>query len=284
MTGFEVNGVTITALEIRAEAASLRQRLAEAGNEVAAGGSISLREQAERDLIERVLLMQETSRLSLSVTAEEVDSVLARLAPSAGKVAGCRAAADTPDMRAEVSRRIAIDKLFERWASTVRRPSANRIRAAYRETRDDFWMPESVFVKQIIRNVDVEEDREPARAVLLQVQEKLQAGEDFERLAREWSECPEDGGTIGFVARGRMVPEFEDTVFALEVNRPSPVFETRFGFHIALVTSRRAAGIPSFGEVAPWIEENLLRQDTDEEIRVRMTALFDAATIRRVRA
>ncbi len=284
MTGIEVNGVTITAQEIRAEAANLRQRLVAAGTGVDAGDSISLREQAESDLIERVVLAQETGRLSLAVTSEEIESALARLAPSAGGVAGCRAAEETPDLRAEVGRRIAIDKLFELWASSVRRPSANRIRSAYRESREDFWLPEAVFVMQIVRNVDPGDDREPARAVLTQVREKLQAGGDFEVLAREWSDCPEEGGTLGYVERGEMVPEFEDTVFALEVNRLSPVFESRFGFHIALVASRRAAGIPTFGEVAPLIEKNLLRQDIDQEIRVRVTALFDAAIIRRVRA
>ena len=284
MTGIEVNGVTITAQEIRAEAATLRQRLVDAGNDVAAIESISLREQAERDLIERVLLVQETARLSLTATSDEVESVLARLAPSGGGVAGCRAAADTPEMRAEVSRRIAIDKLFELWANSVPSAGPNRIRSEYRETRQDFCMPEAVFVKQIVRNVDPAEDREPARAVLAQVREKLEAGEDFEQLARAWSDCPEDGGALGYIVRGKMVPEFEDTVFALEVNRLSPVFETRFGFHIAVVTSRRASGIPTFGEIAPLIEKNLLRQDMDEEIRVRMTALLDAATIRRVRA
>jgi peptidyl-prolyl cis-trans isomerase SurA len=63
---------------------------------------------------------------------------------------------------------------------------------------------------------------------------KAQAGEDFEDLAREYSDGPSAprGGDLGSFGRGAMVPEFEEAAFALDVGGISEIVETPFGYHI----------------------------------------------------
>ena len=68
---------------------------------------------------------------------------------------------------------------------------------------------------------------------------QVDAGGDFNDLAKEYSDCPSsnDGGALGSFGRGAMVPEFETAAFALDVDGTSDVVETAFGFHLIQRTS-----------------------------------------------
>ena len=63
---------------------------------------------------------------------------------------------------------------------------------------------------------------------------KISQGESFEKLAKDFSECPSsaDGGDLGEFGKGMMVPSFESAAFALKVNEVSAVVKTQFGYHL----------------------------------------------------
>lgn len=63
---------------------------------------------------------------------------------------------------------------------------------------------------------------------------KLEGGEKFEDLAKEFSSCPskDKGGDLGVFGRGQMVPEFEKATYALKVGEISGPVQTQFGWHI----------------------------------------------------
>ena len=65
--------------------------------------------------------------------------------------------------------------------------------------------------------------------------QRINAGEDFKKVALELSECPskKKGGDLGFFARGQMVKQFEDVVFRLQPGEmTSEPIKTGFGWHI----------------------------------------------------
>ena len=67
---------------------------------------------------------------------------------------------------------------------------------------------------------------------------RVRAGEDFAKLAKEFSTDPgskEKGGDLGWFGHGQMVPEFERWMFGLRPGDLSPVVETVHGFHIIRV-------------------------------------------------
>jgi parvulin-like peptidyl-prolyl isomerase len=71
------------------------------------------------------------------------------------------------------------------------------------------------------------------------IKTRVDAGDDFNDLAKEYSDCPSsnEGGELGSFGRGAMVPEFEKAAFALDVDGTSDVVETAFGFHVIKRTS-----------------------------------------------
>ncbi|MBC7237062.1 MAG: peptidylprolyl isomerase [Chloroflexi bacterium] len=102
--------------------------------------------------------------------------------------------------------------------------------------------------EQLVANVPTTAEQIHARHILVEtreeaeaVKQRLEAGESFEALAAEVSvdtSNKDNGGDLGWFARGRMVPEFEEAAFALEPGEISDVVQTSFGFHIIKVEER----------------------------------------------
>jgi parvulin-like peptidyl-prolyl isomerase len=81
---------------------------------------------------------------------------------------------------------------------------------------------------------EIARTKEEALARIEEVKQKLDAGQGFEDLAREYSDGPSGpkGGDLGSFGRGRMHPDFETAAFDLEVGGVGDVVETPFGYHL----------------------------------------------------
>lgn len=84
-------------------------------------------------------------------------------------------------------------------------------------------------------------DKPAARAKAEEVLKRVKAGENFENLAKEYSDdgSKQNGGDLGWFGKGRMVPEFENAAFALQPGQTSEIVESQFGFHIIKAEGRR---------------------------------------------
>ena len=74
------------------------------------------------------------------------------------------------------------------------------------------------------------------------IYEKLRQGEDFATLASTYSKDPgsaSNGGDLGWVSEGDMVPSFESMMKKTSVNDYSVPFQTQFGWHIVKVDEKR---------------------------------------------
>lgn len=79
-----------------------------------------------------------------------------------------------------------------------------------------------------------------------EIYDQLEAGADFAELAREYSDDPvsgSDGGNLGWVSRGQMVPAFESAMLEADVGELKGPFRSRFGWHILQVQERRQKDI-----------------------------------------
>lgn len=101
-----------------------------------------------------------------------------------------------------------------------------------------------------------------------EVEKKLDEGEKFKDLAKEYSKDEanaEDGGKLGFFSAGDMVPEFEEVAFNLEVGEISEPVMSQHGFHIIKVTDKRESeeDIGSFEDNKDQIRRELLNDKID---------------------
>src|SRR5699024_3789042 len=74
-----------------------------------------------------------------------------------------------------------------------------------------------------------------------EVYEKAKSGEDFAKLAKEYSQDPgsqESGGSLGEFSKGSMVEEFEKVAFSMKEGEISQPVETQFGYHIIKVNKK----------------------------------------------
>ena len=89
---------------------------------------------------------------------------------------------------------------------------------------------------------------------------RANAGEDFAKLATQYSEDPgskNNGGELTEFYRGQMVPEFEAAAFALPTDKISDIITTQYGYHIIKSLGKTAARKIPYAECAADIKEGL---------------------------
>lgn len=87
------------------------------------------------------------------------------------------------------------------------------------------------------------EDTIKAYQKILDIKKRIDLGEDFVKVAQQFSEDPsvkENNGDLGYFSSFRMVYPFENAAFSTEVGQTSKPFRTRFGYHIVKVVDKRA--------------------------------------------
>ena len=141
-------------------------------------------------------------------------------------------------------------------------------RSMYRAKPERFQTQQQVKVRHILLQGKSPEARQKAESLL----QALRDGADFADLARKNSidkGSAEKGGELGFFARGRMAPEFENAAFQLKKTGDlSSVVETQFGLHILQLQEQRAAGqLKSFEEVKEALEQEI-RSNLSSQARV----------------
>ncbi len=87
----------------------------------------------------------------------------------------------------------------------------------------------------------------------------LKKGADFGNLAKSRSTGPSgpSGGDLGWFGLGRMVPEFETAVLAMEAGEFSAPVQTQFGWHVILLHERRKTAAPDIEEVRGQLEQQV---------------------------
>ena len=146
---------------------------------------------------------------------------------------------------------------------------------------------EGVRVERILVRVSPSAPENELKRALRTVQalkERLDAGQNFETLAREESEDAESaarGGDIGYIVRGISSPELEKATFSLPVGRISEPIATEIGYNIVRVTEKRAAKTPDYERFKKDLGTFLDGIAQKKRLRAYLQELHEKAVIER---
>jgi len=158
----------------------------------------------------------------------------------------------------------------------------------YDQHRDEYRTPEQVKVSHILIKTPLpgpdgkvdEKGVTDAQHRAEDILKQIKAGGNFEELAKKYSEDPgsaKEGGSLGFVQRGRTVPEFEKAAFSLPKGQISDLVKSSYGFHIIRVDDKQEAHMKSLDEVKDQIEPVLKQQKAQQLAQKQAEALLSSA-------
>jgi len=162
------------------------------------------------------------------------------------------------------------------------------LQAYYDQHRDEYRAPEQVKVTHILIKTPLpapgaKEDEKAiadARAKAEDVLKQVKAGGDFAKLAEKYSDDPgsaKNGGELGWIGRGRTVPEFEKAAFSLGKGQTSDLVKSSYGFHIIRVEDKQEAHLKTLAEVKPEIEQKVKQQKAARATETAANAVLSQA-------
>jgi peptidyl-prolyl cis-trans isomerase C len=152
--------------------------------------------------------------------------------------------------------------------------SEEEIKKYYQENRHKFSLPRRVKARHILLRT-----QEDAEKVLT----RLKAGEDFGQLAKDFSiDLPGalEGGTMGIIEKGTILPELEKVLFTLNKGDFSDIVASKYGFHILTADEIIPASFRSFDEVKEEIKRTIISQKEKEAYESMTARLEEGADIK----
>ncbi len=128
-------------------------------------------------------------------------------------------------------------------------PADTDLQAAYQQSIATAQKNGQREAAHILIAVDHKTDAGTALKQAQDLEKRLQQGEDFAALAKQYSKDPgsaEQGGRLGIMPRGTFAPEFEATLDKLKIGETSAPVKTQYGYHIIRLISNTGNDIPTF--------------------------------------
>ncbi len=126
----------------------------------------------------------------------------------------------------------------------------------------------------------IEGDDEAARAKAEEIKARIDAGEDFAALAKEFSQDPgsaADGGDLGYAGPGVYDPAFEEALYALQQGQVSVPVKSAFGWHLIKLLGVQSPEVPSFDSLKDKLARDFKAQQVEQRFVEATKQLEDAA-------
>lgn len=189
---------------------------------------------------------------------------------------GLRNAAELPPLFLETARDLAINDISEPLRSAG---GFHIIKLLDKKTQKHFV--KQTHARHILIKTDTITSDEQAREKLQSIYNRIKNGEDFARLAEDFSQDPgskNNGGDLGWQSAGTFVPEFTKTMNALQVNQLSRPFRSQFGWHIIEVLGRRQQD-ETEQRIRLKAEQAIQQRKAEEELQLWIRQVRDEAYV-----
>lgn len=230
--------------------------------------------EAERDmlnqLIEDRLILQEARKQNIVVNDDEVQEKIGKLKQQFSSPEEFTAVIKQQNINLKkleelYREQLMIKELINRQVRLRVVVDPQQVTDYYHLHLQDFKDPESVRVSNILVRTRDRLDSE-AKVQAKEILKLLKEGADFSQLAQEHSQGPgaADGGDMGFVFKGQLLPEIDQEIFKLNPGQTSDLVKSDLGYHIFRVEEKRAEEIKLLDTVKAQIHEILFKQKFEE--------------------
>lgn len=244
------------------------------------------RKGVEEKLIEDRLLLGEAKKLNIEFDEKEVDAKIEDIQRRIGSKdkfdkALMEQGMTVKDLRARYREQIIVRRLINQKIGSRVEITPVETADYYNKNINDFTQPEEVKVWNILIKPKEGFDAKKALNLAKEILNRLHEGGDFAGLAKVYSEGPNasEGGLMGFVKKGDLLPAIEKVVFSLKEGETSDIIQTNLGYHIFKVGEKIAPKVPPLSEVRRDVEEAIFRDKTKGKVEEWIKSLKKNAYI-----
>ena len=243
-------------------------------------GELSSINPSDREVLEQFitekLLESEIREAGIEITAEEVDQYIEqikarnRLSDEDLKTALSREGQTLAGYRASVKSELERGEIINRQVRKKVNITNEDVERYYKLNAKNYRSEERARLRHILLSLPenaAAEQVQAAAAKATDLRKRIAAGEDFVKLAREFSEGAgqADGGDIGWVKRGTLIHGLEEVAFQkLSVGQVGEPFRTSMGIHIVKLEARETGNVLPLATVAPRIKDELTAKALEE--------------------
>lgn len=209
-------------------------------------------DQALESLIGEKIVELEAEKENIKVSDEDIDKELSKLEEEYGGEEALTQILESQGVSLdEIKDNISMNVKIKKLLGSDVEVTDEEIEEFFEENKEDLNEEEEVDASHIL--VETEKEAKDIKA-------KLDDGEDFEELAKEYStdSSKDQGGALGSFGRGEMVAEFDEVAFSLKEGEISDPVESEFGFHIIQVHEKKEAKEAELEDVREDIEDHLV--------------------------
>jgi peptidyl-prolyl cis-trans isomerase C len=241
--------------------------------------------EVEKKLLDRLITVEVLKRKAADEDKKKgkaaADKLLGDFLKQAGSIEGFRRQVQAMGMTPEsftdqFTERAIVEEVVNREVRDKVPITPQQVQKYYDENPKRFEQPETVRAAHILlatrdlaTNQELTLDKQKAQRDLIEaLLKRARAGEDFGKLAKDFSQDPgskERNGEYVF-ARGQMAMEFETAAFAMRPNQISDVVTTKYGYHVIKVLERNPAKKVEFDKVKDRIRESLQQEEADKQL------------------
>ena len=290
-----VNGVVIQEEEVNRGLLYQQQRmLATTGQVIRPDMMTEARKMVLENLIDRELLYQQSRKKGIVVDDAQVNEQLDRLKQQypneqAFKESMAEDQLNEDTVKSRIKMNLAVQKFVDKEFGGNVEVSEAEAKAFYEGNPQYFTQPEAIRVSEILIKVDPKAEaakKQEARKKLEDIQKRVQKGEDFASLAKDFSQSASaaQGGDLGVVPRGRMPKAFDDAAFSLKPGEVSGIVETDLGFQLIKVNEKTPEKVVPFKDVEERIRQHLANQKLTQKVNEYLNEVKKTAKIERIPA
>jgi peptidyl-prolyl cis-trans isomerase C len=284
-----VNGSVITGEEFNRELNPIKQRISKQGQKISSTKLEGIKKEVLDNMIKLELLFQESQNNGITVEKEAVDSQIKLLKQKFSNDTEFKNFLSELNLsenalKLKIKKGMAIQKLIETQIAQKIKISDEESKVYYDTHPLLFKQPEQIKASHILIKVEPGADeikKSEAKQKIKNIQQQLNKGEDFAKLAKEFSGCnsKNNGGDLGYFQRGQMVKPFEDVAFALKNEEVSDIVETQFGYHIIKVIDKKPANTIAYENVKKDLAQHLKQEKTNQEVKIYIQKLREKSKI-----